>query len=263
MTPNDASEVYLSDSEYETYFSELAGLRRTITKHIPLPPSGRVLDLATGYGYFTLEILKACPEVQVVGIDLNAGDVKRAQQLITSHGFRDRAALRVMDAANMYLEPAQFDAVVNFLGLEDIHMTRGRSGVQQTFLAVSTLLKPGGSFCFAALPPDMMETEAQHTEVALFSYICDATWLESSVYTCFLSAAGLELKAVQEFRTGRKLNSKQAKQEIRFACENVPRLYGVETPPFEEVWQHFGSSIERNGLGHYSKVVLFVAGKSP
>ena len=50
--------------------------------------------------------------------------------------------------------------------------------------------------------------------------------------------------------------------EIRFASENVPRVYGVDARSYEETWARFGEDIERNGMGHYSKVVLFVARKA-
>jgi len=52
-----------------------------------------------------------------------------------------------------------------------------------------------------------------------------------------------------------------SEEEIRFACDNVPEIYGVETPSFEEIWERFGTDIEKNGLGHSSKVILFIAQK--
>jgi hypothetical protein len=154
-----------------------------------------------------------------------------------------------------------FDLVVNFLGLEDIHMTRGRAGVTRTFREVSRILRADGFFCFVAMPPERMDTEAQRTEVSLFSFACGATWLRADEYRSLLLNAGLQPLRDKDFRTGRKLTPTQAKREIEYAIENVPRTYGVAILPFATVWQELGDRIAQHGMGHYSKVVLFVAQK--
>jgi SAM-dependent methyltransferase len=162
-----------------------------------------------------------------------------------------------MDAAKMGFREGVFDGVVNFLGLEDIYMTRGKEGVFETFQEVQRVLRPGGYFSLVVMPPEEMETEAQNLEVELFSYICQATWLHGEEYLKMLSDSGFKFLNQKAFRTGKKLTSEQAKEEIRFACEMVPRIYGVRTPSFDTVWARYGKQIERQGLGHYSKVVLF------
>jgi hypothetical protein len=39
----------------------------------------------------------------------------------------------------------------------------------------------------------------------------------------------------------------------------VPKLYGITTRTFDEVWRQFGPAIERHGLGQFSKMVVFTA----
>jgi hypothetical protein len=112
------------------------------------------------------------------------------------------------------------------------------------------------------MPPDEMETEAQKTEVAMYSHICGATWLDTDEYQEMLLRAELKLIGRRSYYTGKKLSPEHAKIEIRFACDNVPRVYGVDARSYEETWAKFGEEIERNGMGHYSKVVLFVARKT-
>jgi hypothetical protein len=80
-------------------------------------------------------------------------------------------------------------------------------------------------------------------------------------YKKMLEKNGFRLLARRLYHTGKKLTPQQAREEIRFACENVPRIYGVKTPCFDKVWEEFGNRIEEHGLGHYSKVVLFIAQK--
>jgi len=243
--------------EYPNYFAELAGIRARIAADLPLRAGMSILDLACGYGYFTVEVARRVPGGKVRAIDIQAGDVECARENAARSGLADRIDATVMDATSMSLRDGEFDMVVNFAGLEDIHMTRGRSGVQQAFREVRRVLKPGGLFCFAAMPPEAMETEAQRLEVAVFSYACQATWLSADDYLQMLDEVGCEFAGRTDYYTGRKLAADQAQQEIRFACERVPGLYGVATRAFDDVWRKFGRAIAREGLGHYSKMVLF------
>lgn len=111
------------------------------------------------------------------------------------------------------------------------------------------------------MPPEELETEAQRIEVALFSYICDATWLSTRKYEEMLEKAKFRLERKKSYCTGKKLTSEQAKAEIKYACKWVPKIYGIKTPSFEDIWERFGPDIGRHGLGHYSKVVLMLAKK--
>ena len=106
-----------------------------------------------------------------------------------------------------------------------------------------------------------METKAQKIAVNLFTYICNASWLNTWEYETCIEKAKLRLIDLKSFYTNKKLNTKQAQDEIRFACENVPKIYGVRTHTYEETWAKFSEEIEENGLGHYSKLVLMIAEK--
>ena len=254
-------ETYLSEHEYHTYFEDLNGLRSRIAGDMPVLPGMRILDLATGYGYFAIAVAKRDASLRVTGFDIAHSDVRHSRQNYLKYGVGRQAQAVRMDATRMALQTSGFDMVVNFLGLEDIHMTRGRDGVEKTFFEVNRVLKPGHCFCFTVMPPEVMDTPAQQTEVALFSYICDSTWLSLDEYIRMLKGARLQLVDRRVYRTGKRLTPEQARVEIRFACGNVPRIYGKSTPCFEEVWARFGSQIETHGLGQASKVVLVVTQK--
>ncbi|MCK4757495.1 MAG: class I SAM-dependent methyltransferase [Thermoplasmata archaeon] len=249
------TDEYVTDDEYPEYFSKLNGLRARIARDLPTQPGLRVLDLATGYGYFALELAMCEPEIEIIGIDISEVDISKAKQ------FNGKIKFLQMDATSMSFPDEHFDIIMNFLGLEDIHMTKGKDGIQETFQEVSRILKPGGYFCFVVMPPEMMETEAQRLEVALFSYICNATWLSLDEYRKILYEAGFMITSQKEFSTGKKLTSAHAKEEIKFACVNVPKIYSIQTPTFDEVWTKFGDEIESYGLGHYSKVVMIESRK--
>ncbi|NIN01704.1 MAG: methyltransferase domain-containing protein [candidate division Zixibacteria bacterium] len=254
-------EEYVTNPEYETYFQKLNGLRPRIAKDLPIEPGMRILDVATGGAFFALEVARRDSTLKVTGVEITESGIRDSKKNIRREGLGDRVKVVEMDATGMNFGPEEFDTAVNFAGLEDIHMTRGRVGVEKTFHEVARVLKPNGFFCLVVMPPEEMETEAQRIEVALFSYICDATWLNAAEYERMLENAGFILVRKETYYTGKKLTAEQAQAEIRYVCKNDPKIYGITTPPFEQVWAKFGRQIEANGLGHYSKVVLMVASK--
>lgn len=254
-------EEYVGNPEYETYFQTLSGLRTRIAKDLPIKPGMRILDVATGEAFFALEVARRDSTLKVTGVEITQSGIRDSKINIRRAGLDGRVKVVEVDATGMNFGPEEFDMAVNFAGLEDIHMTRGRAGVEKTFGEVSRVLKPNGFFCFAVMPPEEMETEAQRIEVALFSYICDATWLSAAEYERMLENAGFVLDRKETYYTGKKLTAEQAQAEIKYVCKNDPKIYGITTPPFEQVWGKFGRQIEANGLGHYSKVVLMVASK--
>ena len=253
------AEEYVSDDEYPTYFSKLEGLRARIAAALPVRPGMHILDLAAGYGYFALEVAKREKAVKVVGIDVSQRDVDAFRRNVKTLGLGGRLEAVKMDATQIAFPDASFDMAVNFLGLEDIHMTRGRDGVYKAFAEVARVLTAGGYFCFTAMPPEESETRAQELEVALFSYLCDCTWLAAREYERVLEKEGFKLLRKERYYTAKKLTAAQAAEEVRLACDNVPKTYGVRAASFEEVWSKFGADIEKHGLGHYSKVALYVS----
>jgi ubiquinone/menaquinone biosynthesis C-methylase UbiE len=254
-------EHYLSDTEYRNYYPNLNNLRCIIAADLPIESHMRILDLATGYGYFAIALAEQDPTIHVAAIDISWDGVLHANTHITERGLADTIGLVRMDATSMGFARICFDMVVNSMGLEDIHMTRGSKGINQAFLEVNKVLKPAGRFCFAVMPLDTMETEAQKTEAALYSFICDATWLTEKEYEHMLKHTGFELVEKRCYSTGKKLTPDQARTEIMEACEIVPRVYGRAVPTFKEIWQRFGEAIKQNGLGHCSKLVVINAQK--
>jgi ubiquinone/menaquinone biosynthesis C-methylase UbiE len=162
-----------------------------------------------------------------------------------------------MDASNLDFPEECFDTVVNYLGLEDIYMTQGKTGVFMAFKEAYRVLKPGGSFFFVALPSDEMDTNAQRIEVNVFDWICGAKWLTSNQYLEMAERTGFQFIRKKSYYTGKKLTPDQAREEIMYACKNVSRNYGVNTKSYKETWSKFSELINQNGMGHYSKTVLF------
>lgn len=252
------AEIYVTDREYPTYFSTLGGLREKVAESLPFS-QGNILDVATGSGYFSAALARIRPKTRITAIDIGKFDT--AKMVVEKSGVAERVTYVNMDATRMDFPANHFDHAVNFLGLEDIHMTRGRKGVEDTFREVHRVIKPGGTFSFTVMPTDMAETAAQALEIEVFSYICDATWLKEAEYTRIAESRGFVVQSRRVFRTGKKLTLDQAREEIEFAAENVPRLYGRSARSFEDAWGRYKEKIRVSGLGHYSRVELLITRK--
>ncbi len=223
--------------------------------HPTLPvisPSRRmpVLDPATGHGHFAIALARCCRDVTVMGIDLCENDIGSAKRCIAAAGFENRILIQMIDATNMGFADASFNGVVDFLGLEDIRMTRGRMGVHKAVAERWRMLRSGGDICPVVMPPEEMETEAQVAEVALFSCLCGATWLSKDDCRRKLENVGFAPLTARKYHTGKKLTPQQARSEIRFACKNLPNLYGIAPKTYEDDWNRCDKTIEKNGLGH-------------
>jgi ubiquinone/menaquinone biosynthesis C-methylase UbiE len=254
-------EEFMSHTEYTTHFEELRGLRSRIARDLPIQPGSHILDVATGEGFFALAVAQVDRSLTITGIDIAQSVVRDARANIREQKFQDRIDIVKEDAAKMRFQSAQFDMAVNFTGLDEIAITRGTEGVQETFCEVNRVLKPRSYFGFVVMPPDAMETEAQKLEVAVFDHICGATYPRSNEYEAILKTSNFTLLEQRSYYTGMKFTPQQARREIRYTIEATPRIYGITTPSFEEVWSTFGRGIVEHGLGCYSKVVLMITQK--
>ena len=253
-----ADEVYVQEQDYEDYASRLDGLRAKVVAELPLEPRMRILDIATGSALFAIELAKRDPSYKIVAIDVSDKAIRIADRRIREKWLDPHVTTMKMDATRLEFQGGSFGMAVNFMGLDDIDMTRGDQGVRQAFHEVARILKSRGYFCFTILPPEESETAAQKLEAEVYTHACGAKWLPAIRYQEFLRGAGFTLIKRQVFYSRKKLQSAQARIEIQVAIENA-RSHDVEPLPFEEVWKKFGKEIEENGLGHASRVVLMIA----
>jgi len=254
-------EEYMSDLEYRTHFPKLRGLRSKIAGDLPIRPGMHILDVATGDGYFAIELARLDRSLKITGIDISQTAIGSARKNIKKENSQDRIEILEMDATKMSFPREEFQMAVNFTGLDEVHATRGSRGVQKTFLEMNRVLKPRAFFCFAVMPPDEMETDAQRLEVALFDHVCGAKYLSGKEYEAMVRKARFKLIGKKSYYSGMKFTFQQAKREIRYTIKTAPRICGGKTPSFEEVWARFRQGIEKDGLGCYSKVVLMTAQK--
>ena len=254
-------EQYMSNSEYESHFEKLSGLRSRIASDLPIKSGIYILDIATGEGYFAIEVAKRDSSLNITGIDISQRAIRQARKNIEKQNLQDRIGIVEMDSTKMRFHKEKFDMAINFTGLDEIYMTRGKEGVQKTFLEVNRVLKPKAYFCFVVMPPEEMETKTQKLEVALWNYICGARYLSGEEYENMVIKARFKLIGKKNYYSGMRFTPQQTKNEIRYIIETVPEIYGINVPTFKEIWAKFGKEIEKNGLGCYSKCVMIVAQK--
>jgi len=96
-------EEYLPDSEYESYYPRLAGVRRAVAKNLPIEPGIKILDVAAGYGFFAMEVAACEGSVLVVGVDISRDSVRRAWRNIESQGLGSRVQVVGADVADLCL----------------------------------------------------------------------------------------------------------------------------------------------------------------
>ncbi|MBD3171819.1 methyltransferase domain-containing protein [Candidatus Bathyarchaeota archaeon] len=143
---------------------------------------GKTLDKATGPSYFAIQVTKTHPETTITGIDIFEASIKTARKNIKKEGLQDQIKIIQMDATDLQFMDESLDIATNYLGLEDIHMTRERKGVVQAFREAHRVLEPGGSFYFVVIPVGRLDTWAQRVEAEAFNRICGAKWLHHKEY---------------------------------------------------------------------------------
>lgn len=125
---------------YEPWIEALQAFDEVLLDGLDLPNRQRVLDVATGPGQPAISIAEAVgPEGEVLGIDLSDRMVERARRT-AEHAGASNARFEVVDAEDMDLEDASFDAAVCRSSLQIL--PRPSRAIEE----MARVLEPGGRF---------------------------------------------------------------------------------------------------------------------
>ena len=224
-----------------------------------------MLDVPAGHGFFAYEVAKLMGEGEVHAVGL-PNDLRDFQEAFGGWGTPGEAGFErlieyhVMDATRLTFPDGHFDLVVNFLGLEDINMTRGEDGVLSSLSEFVRVLRPGGTLLIT------IEQEGREPDEVLWWEVArcighNAVFHPVAFYTDHLAGLGVEVLEELACPTGRKLTSQQATEELRFTCEETPRHfgdYGVTTANLDDLWARFGERIDRHGMAYYSNLLAII-----
>jgi ubiquinone/menaquinone biosynthesis C-methylase UbiE len=258
---------FMTDEEYETCFTEFWGIRSKIAHILTeygLNPGSTIMDIPSGHGFFAYEIARYIKRGRIYAVGLH-NDFKAFKAF--SRSVKDSENLKsifynVMDAAQLAFSSESFDFVVNFLGLEDINMTKGIEGVKQSLSECVRVLNPGGfiqiTLCLEGNEPDQVLAKE------IMEYCLDGVFFSKSFYVEELERLGITMSGEKWFHTRKKMTADQAKEELRFCCEEAPIIfadYHVRSVSFDELWQKFGEQIESHGVAYYSDLCMLIGQK--
>ena len=258
---------FFTDTEYEDAFVSFGGIRNKIAslmRETSKVDSGVILDIPAGHGYLSLEIAKKFPDCTVIGIGLPT-DVESFLHTRPAENHSSAQWVNVeylaCDATKLSLRSKSCEAVVNFLGLEDINMTRGPEGVKTALSEMERVTKKNGliqiSFVEYGDSPEERLAEEIWNRIGL-----GCVFWPRNDYVQYMDTLGLHPMSEEVFEYPRKMTVKQAEEELRFACEMAPKTFSefhVKAITFSELWNQFGDRIEEHGVAYWPRirVILF------
>jgi ubiquinone/menaquinone biosynthesis C-methylase UbiE len=140
-TWNESAKVYVE------LFTRLEPFRQDLVKRLAPRAGERVLDIATGPGEPAMTVAKAVgPQGHVTGIDLSVEMVKLAQEVARKRGAGN-VDFQEMDAEQMTLPDASFDAAVSAFGLQIV------TDPEKVAREMHRVLKPGGRVAVSVWGP--------------------------------------------------------------------------------------------------------------
>lgn len=254
---------YLSDEEYENIFVSFCSFRQKLVSKLEeygLLKSNYIMDLAAGHGFLSFAVEEKGYKNYLVDIGL-INDLENFRRTIAIETYNSRnLQFIVMDSSKMAFRENRFDFIVNFLGLEDINMTIGKSGVISTLKEADRILKVGGILEIAILAKGSKPSSILNWKI--WKYIgLNSRFYSPEFYINKMLELGLRLKEKFMLRTNKKMTSTQAKEEILFACEEAPKIfkrYNVYPKPFKQVWNKYKKKIKKQGLGFYPIILILI-----
>ncbi len=94
--------------------------RRKTVAALQLPPSARVLDLATGTGDVALRIAGTHPDAQVTGVDPSENMLAVGRHKVAAAGLAGRVVLVQGDAESLSFPDRSFDGVTIAFGIRNV-----------------------------------------------------------------------------------------------------------------------------------------------
>ena len=260
---------YFTDGEYERAFFEFGDIRSKIAQSMRELVSREditVLDLLSGHGLLSAEMAKRFPASRIIGLGLR-NDVEswkgvrnsgRYDMNVWSHFQYIQA-----NSVSIPLRSSTCDMIVNFLGLEDVHMTSGLTGLRKMVGEIERVARYDSLIQFSMVEygdsPEERVAQEVWREIGL-----DAVFLEKAEYLEVFEKVGLHLVNEYTLRMNKKMTASQAKEELQFACNEAPKIFtafGVDAKDFNSLWDVFGERIEAHGMAFWSRVHVIILSK--
>ena len=235
---------FFSDKEYKNAFVEFGGIREQIAERLlQLAPVNTdvILDFLSGHGFLAIEMALRFPHTRIIGTGLR-NDVATFRQVrkteSNSLSVWNWFEYLQCDATTVPLKSSSCDIVTNFLGLEDLNMTKSREGVERALDEITRVTKSNAliqiSFVgYGNAPEEVLAREIWET-IGL-----NAVFYTREDYLSLMEARGVVPLAEFECRMQKRMTAKQAREELVFACEEAPRIFsdfGVKSINFHDLF---------------------------
>jgi ubiquinone/menaquinone biosynthesis C-methylase UbiE len=257
---------YFTDEEYERVFIEFGGFRRQVAESIKkhTKQNGHViLDLLSGHGLLSVEVSKLFPESKIVATGLKS-DVESFLQTKKKGEHPESIWRRLQyvqcNVIQLPLRSSSCDVVVNFLGLEDVLMTCGMTGLRALFNEIGRITRPG-ALAQITLVEYGNTPEEKLAEEIWKTIGLNAIFLSRDDYLMYLREQSFQLRDEYLLDLKKKMTKKQAREELEFACRDAPETFSqfsVRASSFDELWSKFGFQIEESGMAYWSKVRVMI-----
>ncbi|WP_286239799.1 malonyl-ACP O-methyltransferase BioC [Neptuniibacter halophilus] len=146
----DKQRVASSFSKAAHTYDSVAELQREVgsalLQYLPQQPQQRIMDLGSGTGYFTPELVARYPDAQLINLDLAFGMLSYAR----SHRFAEQASWLCADAEALPLASGQVDLIFSSLAIQWCE------DLPQLLREINRVLSPGGRFVVATLGPETL-----------------------------------------------------------------------------------------------------------
>ncbi|MFX1578522.1 MAG: methyltransferase domain-containing protein [Promethearchaeota archaeon] len=260
---------YFTDREYEQAFVEFGNIRSKIAekmRQLTLLEGGTILDFLSGHGFLSAEMATRFPNSRLLGIGLR-NDIETWEQLKNSKRYKQSVWSNfhylLSDATRIPLKSSSCNMVVNFLGLEDLNMTSGLIGIQKAFAEIERITKHDALIQISLVeygktPEEMLAKEIWN------SIGLNAVFRNQEDYLQLFEEISIHPIETLKFELRRKMTAKQAREELRFACEEAPRIFSafnIRAIRFEDLWERFGERIEADGLAYWSQIRIVILSK--
>lgn len=115
-------------------------------RQIPATPFGSALEIGSGTGYFTLNLMLQGVIEQATCTDISPGMLDACAKNAETLGLGERVTTKVADAEKLPFDDEQFDLVIGHAVLHHL------PDLDQAFSEFFRVLKPGGQVVFAGEP---------------------------------------------------------------------------------------------------------------
>jgi len=260
---------YFTNREYERAFFEFGNIRGKIAdkmKQLSSLEGGTILEFLSGHGLLSAEMAIRFPKSRILGIGLS-NDVETWKQLRNLMKYPQEIWSNfhylLSNATRMPLKSSSCDMVVNFLGLEDLNMTSGWSGVKQAISEIDRITKRDALIQislveYGGTPEELLAKEIWNT-IGL-----NAVFQNMEDYLQRFEEVNIHPIESLKFEHRRKMTAKQAREELRFACEEAPQIFStfdVRAIKFDELWEKFGERIEECGVAYWPNIQVVILAK--